>query len=152
MDGVLGELQHEVVMWKSRGKASTIVSCVAAFRPLMGKQLVAWRFMRPDTLVCAVRTAGCHGAAAEEDEEAGCKSAAAEGGEEAGCSAAAADGGEETGCSAAAEEEGEEEESCGVDDVGARGPPPSMAPLGPQARHTTMMTIKVTGPGWADDL
>ena len=114
MDGVLGELQHEVVMWKSRGKASTIVSCVAAFRPLMGKQLVAWRFMRPDTLVCAVRTAGCHGAAAEE--------------------------------------EGEEEESCGVDDVGARGPPPSMAPLGPQARHTTMMTIKVTGPGWADDL
>ena len=77
VDGVLGDQEFEVVM-QAHGLRGSI-SCPAAFRPLVGKQFVAWRFGRPDTLVYAVRTAGCSAAAAEGwGVEAGCSTAAAE--------------------------------------------------------------------------
>ena len=69
VDGVLGEQVHDAVV-----KGDSYVFCAAAFQPLVGKQYVAWRFIRPDTLVCAVKIAGCSVAAAggggEEEEEA----------------------------------------------------------------------------------
>ena len=59
VDGVLGEQVHDAVV-----KGDSYVFCAAAFQPLVGKQYVAWRFIRPDTLVCAVKIAGCSVAAA----------------------------------------------------------------------------------------
>ena len=114
VDGVLGDEVHQVVMrsWRE-GNVSTYVSCVAAFRPLVGKQYVAWRFMWPDTLVCAVGTSAAEAEGDDDDEE--------------------------------EEEEVEQDERCGGDDAGARVPPPSTAPQGPQAQHAGMTTIKVTG-------
>ena len=81
VDGAPRAQLHAAVMRGDRNGGAHI-HCGPAFRPLAGKQLVAWRFMRPDTLVCAVRTPGCSAAAAEGGEEAGCSMAAAEGGDE----------------------------------------------------------------------
>ena len=73
VDRVLAEEVHEAVVKKYNNGATTFLFCAAAFRPLVGKQYVAWRFIWPDTLVCAVKTAGCSVAAAggggEEAEE-----------------------------------------------------------------------------------
>ena len=70
VDSVLGDLEarQEVVMRRT-ASGNVYVPCAAAFRPLVGMQFAAWRFMQPDTLVYAVRTAGCSAAAAEGDEE-----------------------------------------------------------------------------------
>ena len=123
VDGVLGE-RHEAVMQGGVGRGCYIL-CAPAFRPLVGKQGVAWRFMQPDTLVYAVRTAGC--------------------------SAAATEGGEEDD---EVEEEGEEgdneegEEGCdGVKEAGAMDhlPASRAASPRPQACHTDIVMIKVNG-------
>ena len=76
VDGVLGERRKAVM--KEGVCQSRYIKCAAAFRPLMGKQCVAWRFLPPDTLVFAVKTpAGRSAAAAEGGQEAGCSTAAA---------------------------------------------------------------------------
>ena len=62
MDGVLGGQRHRAVLRVYGQTRGATVTCAHAYRPLVGMQHVAWRFMRPDTLVYAVRTAGCSGA------------------------------------------------------------------------------------------
>ena len=98
MDGALGEERYEAVM-RGNGHGGAHVYCYPAFKPLLGKQFVAWRLMA-GTLVFAVQTAGCSMAAAERGEEAGCSMAAAEGGE-AGCSMGGAQREEDAGCNMA---------------------------------------------------
>ena len=55
VDGVLGGQEHVVQMRKA-GRGHTI-ACPAALRPLIGKVLVAWRLIRPSTLVLTVKSA-----------------------------------------------------------------------------------------------
>ena len=76
VDGVLEDEVHDALIKTYPTGSSTYLFCAAAFRPLVGKQYVAWRFIQPDTLVCAVKTAGCSVASAgggggevEEQEE-----------------------------------------------------------------------------------
>ena len=60
VDGVLGGQEHVARIRKTSGGSgycSYAVACPAAFWPLAGKALVAWRFIRPRTLVLAVKTA-----------------------------------------------------------------------------------------------
>ena len=54
VDGVLEPRCHDLVL----GPRQNHVQCIPAFRPLVGKQFVAWRFMQPATLVFAVKTPG----------------------------------------------------------------------------------------------
>ena len=132
VDGVLEGETHQVKMISNSGSRAAI-SCTAAFRPLVGKQFVAWRFTPPSTLTYAVKTPGCSEAAAEsgatatnsepEQEEEG-------------------EGEEDT------EGEGEEGDgAAGAAEAQAQVPPPPVAPPGPQACHNGLITIKVTG--WA---
>ena len=64
VDGVLEDEVHDALIKTYPTGSSTYLFCAAAFRPLVGKQYVAWRFIQPDTLVCAVKTAGCSVASA----------------------------------------------------------------------------------------
>ena len=54
LDGLLEERVHPAVV-HADGGACGHVSCSTAFRLLVGKQFVAWRFMQPHTLVFAVK-------------------------------------------------------------------------------------------------
>ena len=54
VDGVLGDEVHQVVV-RRQGRGAYIPGAV--FLPLVGMQHVGWGFIRPDTLVYAVRTA-----------------------------------------------------------------------------------------------
>ena len=56
VDGVLEDRVHRVVM-RSHCSGGAWITCAPAFRPLVGKQHVAWRLLLPNTLVYAVRTA-----------------------------------------------------------------------------------------------
>ena len=69
VDGALEEQRHQAVLRVYEKSGGSAVTCAPAFRPLAGKQHVAWRFMRPDTLVYAVRTPGCSAEATERGEE-----------------------------------------------------------------------------------
>ena len=53
--GVLGEQEYEVDVRDCRASGGARIRCAPAFRPLVGKQVVAWRFMPPRTLVFAVK-------------------------------------------------------------------------------------------------
>ena len=125
VDGVLKEQRHGVVMWRG-GNASTYVACAAAFRPLVGKQLVAWRFMLPTTLVCAVKEAGC------------CRAAPA-----AAATSLSASAGEEEEGEGEEEEEEEEEAEEGGCGRGTRPPPPCPRERGAHASGS-IQTIRVS--------
>ena len=138
VDGVLEEEVHEAEM-QVYASGGAYIKCDAAFRPLMGKRHVAWRFMQPDTLVFAVRTAGC--SAAEGGPAATATSLGASAHEE-----------EEEEEEVVGEEGGEEEEEEGVcrrvmtkQPVRLRPPPPCPRKRGAHASGS-IQTIRVSAP------
>ena len=144
VDGVLGDRVHRVVM-RRHGRGAASITCTAAFRPLVGKQYVAWCFIQPDTLVYAVRTAGVTEAtvpaAASHDASAAAAEEEVEQDEEEEEEEEEREGVEEE------EREGvEEEEEEGVGEAGAMAqlPAPPLVPLPPQVHHANQVTIQVT--------
>ena len=130
VDGVLGE-RHDAVIQGGVGRGRYVL-CAPAFRPLVGKQHVAWRFMQPDTLVYAVRMAGATEAAvlAATSHDA---------------SAAAAEEEEEQEEEEEKEEE-EKEEGGAAHAVSLPPPPPQLQDHGAYGGGSSMHTIRVSCP------
>ena len=72
LDGAL-DAQGQQAVLRAKGRATCRLHCPkAVFNRVEGNQLVAWRFMPPNTLVYAVRTTGaepgCGTAVAEQEQ------------------------------------------------------------------------------------